>query len=414
MDHKSDRGKGDSEPDCAVYLLDVGSEQYGDSIFCKFGTESILIDGAHLSSKDEIKKQLTELFKATQTHEVSLLIVTHAHTDHIGCLPELIEEGFFLPKWALVADPELGWGGKDTLTKLRGMGDEIQSLVSLLREEPLVNPTNFEIEELRRSTDGLWERYTGMIARLRQKGCQVVRYGKDDPDALLRAFSGIDMSILGPSQKQLELCSELIAKALEAFAVMAIQALSREEHPSGNLSSVVSRAYKLLLVQMQGLAASSLLAEAARNNPAVNDQSIVVCFRVVGNRLLFSGDMQWSAPGASQEVAEEMEILLSDVVLKGNYDLFKLSHHGSKNGFSEELWGRMKGPLLMGICTGIRSKHHPSPETLQELADILQNQNEEIRWVRTDHNGRVGLSFEPRGAKIHVSRGEINDPTPNQ
>lgn len=122
--------------------------------------------------------------------------------------------------------------------------------------------------------------------------------------------------------------------------------------------------------------------------------------------------MQWSAPEASREVADEMETLLSDLVLQGSYDFFKLSHHGSKNGFSEELWGRMKEPLLMGICTGARSKNHPSPETLQELADILQNQNEEIRWVRTDHNG--DLSFEPGGAKIQVSRGEINDPSPNQ
>jgi len=164
--------------------------------------------------------------------------------------------------------------------------------------------------------------------------------------------------------------------------------------------------------------ARSLSASVSKDNFI---RETLLVFRVMSHNwaqsqrlLIESSDMQWSAPGASQEVAEEMETLLSNVVLKGNYDFFKLSHHGSKNGFSEELWGRMKGPLLMGICTGTRSKHHPSPETLQELADILQNQNEEIRWVRTNHNGRVDLSLEPGRVKIRVSRGEINDPSPNQ
>ena len=415
MDRKRDRSKVDSEPVCAVHLLDVGSEQYGDSIFCKLGNESVLIDGAHLSSKDQIKAQLAELFKTMQMpYELSLLIVTHAHTDHIGCLPELIQDNFILPKWALVADPELGWGGEQTVSKLRGMPKDIRLLVSLLREEPLVNPTKVELEQLQQSADVLWERYTGMIVRLRQKGCKVIRYGKDDADALLSAFSGIGMTVPGPSQKQLELCSELIARAVEAFTQMAVQALSREKHSLENLSDTISQAYKHLLAGMQEFRNDSLLADAARNNPAVNDQSIVSCFRVGGRSLLFSGDMQWSAPGVTREIDKEMDELLSNIVKQGNYDLFKLTHHGSKNGFSGKLWERIKEPLLMGICTGSRSKNHPSPKTLEELTKILQDQNKEIRWVRTDHNGRVGLLFEDDGAKIHLSRGEVNDPSPNQ
>jgi hypothetical protein len=31
----------------AVHLLDVGPDEYGDAVLCRFGDVSILIDGAH-------------------------------------------------------------------------------------------------------------------------------------------------------------------------------------------------------------------------------------------------------------------------------------------------------------------------------------------------------------------------------
>ena len=119
---------------CAVYLLDIGKEQYGDAVLCAFDNITVRIDGAHLSSKDHIKAQLSQLFGGNNTpHQLSLLIVTHAHKDHIGCLPELVDEDFILPKWALVADPDLGWGGSKALASLRGLPHNVQRLVALLR-----------------------------------------------------------------------------------------------------------------------------------------------------------------------------------------------------------------------------------------------------------------------------------------
>ena len=101
-----------------MHLLDVGPEEYGDAVLCEFGETTVLIDGAHPGNwKDKgddhpsIQRQIAEILKQnTPPYRVSLLIVTHAHLDHIGCLPALVEQELIAPEWALVADPDLGWG----------------------------------------------------------------------------------------------------------------------------------------------------------------------------------------------------------------------------------------------------------------------------------------------------------------
>src|SRR5215210_3021476 len=90
--------------DFAVHLLDVGAFNYGDSILCKFGETTILIDGGtprsgtasqsvvlgddirHTPIQDQVRKILGQ---SGATLKVDLLIVTHCHSDHMGCLPDL-------------------------------------------------------------------------------------------------------------------------------------------------------------------------------------------------------------------------------------------------------------------------------------------------------------------------------------
>src|SRR4051812_2357424 len=80
-----------------VRLLDVGPNQYGDCILCRLGGKTILIDGAHpgddsSSAFVNIKKQLTALIGAPP-FKVDLLVVTHTHIDHTGCLPTMVLKG---------------------------------------------------------------------------------------------------------------------------------------------------------------------------------------------------------------------------------------------------------------------------------------------------------------------------------
>jgi glyoxylase-like metal-dependent hydrolase (beta-lactamase superfamily II) len=105
------------------YALDMGREQYGDSILCRFGNKTVLIDAGHPSDfdgqegYDSLPAQLEALLGTSPPFDLTLLVVTHAHNDHIGCLPKMIEAGMIEPEFALVADPDLGFppGFRDTI-----------------------------------------------------------------------------------------------------------------------------------------------------------------------------------------------------------------------------------------------------------------------------------------------------------
>ncbi|MCA1605657.1 MAG: MBL fold metallo-hydrolase [Acidobacteria bacterium] len=94
----------------------MGPDEYGDAVLCKFGNKTILIDGAHPADAEgkgghpSIPDQLGKLLDQEPPYRVSLLIVSHAHQDHIGCLPKLVQDDLLRPDWALIVDPELGWG----------------------------------------------------------------------------------------------------------------------------------------------------------------------------------------------------------------------------------------------------------------------------------------------------------------
>jgi len=109
--------------DLTIYLLDMGEQIYGDCLLCLAGGKTILIDGGHQKDftgqpgYDSIPTQLSGILEGPP-FSVDLLVVTHCHTDHIGCLPEMIAAKQLAPKWALVADEDLGFGsanGPDAL-----------------------------------------------------------------------------------------------------------------------------------------------------------------------------------------------------------------------------------------------------------------------------------------------------------
>src|SRR4051812_16255506 len=93
---------GDSVPEDAadaagvptVFLLDVGPQQYGDALLCLFKNETVLIDGAHpgnfveLEGHPAIQNQIGQILSQDpHALKVSLLMISHAHDDHIGVLP---------------------------------------------------------------------------------------------------------------------------------------------------------------------------------------------------------------------------------------------------------------------------------------------------------------------------------------
>jgi beta-lactamase superfamily II metal-dependent hydrolase len=391
-----------------VHFLDVGPDQYGDAILCEFGGRTVLIDGAHpgddrgREGHASIPDQIRQLLDQQPPFLLDLLVVSHAHQDHIGCLPTLVRDRTIEFAWALVADPTLGWGRGRDEDRDAELGEErVRSLVAALRDEcaPYHRLTDdAELERFIADAVTLEQRYETMLTTLRDRGTRVVRLGQDPSDALATALGDIGLRIVGPSQDQLLECAELINQ-LSRDAGARVQDLFRRDSSLGPVD--VYR--ELLRGNLDAL-------DVSRPGAAVNLQSVVTIFESEGRRFLFAGDMQFETPGVqSPLIADMMATLRRQIQERAPYDLVKLSHHGSDNAFSEEIFQELGGSTLFGICAGERSRHHPNPATL----GVLDGHRGAIRWARTDRNGLVTMTFGAGTPAVAIARGSLSDPTPN-
>jgi hypothetical protein len=183
--------------DFAIHLLDVGSQQYGDAVLCRFGETTVLIDCAHPGNElagdghQSLPDQIGTILDQQSPYRISLLIITHAHADHIGCAPALVRDGLIQPQWALVADPDLGWGhiGDASHRGSHAKSSSSELLVALLREEPLESASDEEIHRLATEAAALEANYREMIATLKAKGTKWCRQALRASHALRRVRS---------------------------------------------------------------------------------------------------------------------------------------------------------------------------------------------------------------------------------
>jgi beta-lactamase superfamily II metal-dependent hydrolase len=389
-----------------IHLLDVGKEKYGDCILCEFGNTTVLIDGAH--PKDgagtpghiSIPDQLATILGHQPPFGVSLLTVTHAHKDHIGCLPGLVTDGRLSADFALVADPKLGWGRPERhVARPLDAANRVSLLVAALSEEPHADlQTDAEFSDFLTEEIDLEPRYNGMVDSLVAAGTHVVRFGRDDPARLLSAFNDIGMQIVGPSDEHLIRCGELIAQQTQELTRLAEDLLDRE--PSLSMLA----AYQKLLRSTDDEVEALLNVAAVRNL-----MSLLVVFEVEGRNFLFTGDMQFNHPGVGELKLHVAE--LNDIIdAAAPYDLVKIAHHGSDDAFDEEIFeGLGTETVNFGICTGESSTDHPHKNVLT----LLEKHSDRITWVRTDRNRLSTFSFTEGRAPVSTEEGHTNDPTPN-
>src|SRR5574338_1649190 len=173
----------DSASDARVHLLDIGSgsaHQYGDCLLCQFGDVSVLIDGGHRGDDELVMDQLRRLLGQNSPVKVSLIIITHPHDDHIGCLTSLVDQGLLRSDWALVCDPQYRWGNPgETDAEFTGRNPRVRGIVEATLEH---DRADLDDETLAGFIDGmpsLETRYRTMLEELRDSGTNVVLHGTD-------------------------------------------------------------------------------------------------------------------------------------------------------------------------------------------------------------------------------------------
>jgi beta-lactamase superfamily II metal-dependent hydrolase len=401
------------ESQVVVSLLDVGPREYGDAMLLQFGEAAVLVDGAHMGRQDgdathpSIPDQLGRLLhQQGPPYEVDLLIVSHAHQDHVGCLPHLVANDILRSRWALMPHPGAGFGRAAGIGSSTDAIDSprVRAVVAALREEvPYPRTTDFELMQILDGAATLESRYVGMLRDLEAAGTQVVVPADptgSEMDALLAEFGGIGLTVLGPSMELLEATAEGIRLAVDGAVDAVVELASRDTRASA------TDLYRRLL----SLSVDALDAESRPGN-LVNLQSYVTLFDHAGTRLLLAGDMQFTDPGIGDDrIGEAVRSLRTDLAQHAPYSFVKLSHHGSGNAFDAAVLQEMGATKLYGICAGAHSSHHPDPEVLA----LLDEHRDDLQWVRSDRNGLTTIEFRDGDASIDPSRGDPNDPTPNE
>lgn len=386
-----------------IHLLDMGTERYGDCILVRRGSRTILIDGGHpgdfqrRGNSPGIPAQLQKILGHPAPFAVDLLVVTHCHSDHIGCLPTLVDNGDLQAEWALVADEKLGFGRAMDFVP-PDSPSPADRLAAALREEDHSDLPDAELAVFLQDAANLEQRYNTMLDQLEQSGTHVVRYGRDPHAPVETAFQDFGLKVLGPTRQHLVLCAEAIAR----FTDMA----------TDQMAGVTDSSEATIASLYRSLVPTADAPEGAEDRPgkgaALNDQSIVLKLKVGQASAMLAADMQFAKAEVSG-LNPLMTALRGKVKNAGPYKFIKLTHHSSYNGMDESLLNEWSATRTFAHTGGLNDATHPDPGVLQ----LLEEHTNEITWARTDRNGLIGVAFTQTGANLTISKGELNDPTPN-
>ncbi|HEX6179300.1 MAG TPA: hypothetical protein VF057_13140, partial [Thermoanaerobaculia bacterium] len=321
--------------------------------------------------------------------------------DHIGCIPALVENGDIEVEWALVPDPDLGFGripGSD----FRSPADETETdrrrrvLALALREEDRSDVSDDELREFLDALKDQEEDYRNFIKTLEDKKVHVVRFGTQSTAAIVDRFKSIGLQILGPPRSQLDAAAEFIRNAVDFSERVAGDVLATDA--------------SIDLVDAYRAVTNVLDAGKQRPGAAINMTSIVTLFEFEGRKFLCAGDMEFEKPDPPlADIEAGVGKMRKAIRELAPFDFYKLCHHGSWNGFGTNVLSDLGETRYLGICTGEKSPSHPAKKTL----DLLRQNEDDLLWARTDRNGKTTFSY---GQKVRVtqSRGKLNNSVMNK
>ena len=323
---------------CKVHLLDVGASQYGDCLIIEYEGETILIDAGHRgdltgsSGHRSIPEQMDVIFGSNaRPHQFSLVVVSHAHADHVGCLPELFDSGIITTDWALLTDPDLAWSPGESVAA----DHPTQRLFAALREEPRLDiATTDGLREFEADAVSLQVRYRQMVKQLKENGVTVVRHGRDALKPLHERFAEIDLQVIGPSRAHVRECASLLGMLSDDMRTHGdTGALGDGEEGALQLYQQLARHWT-----QDGV---DTVDDGLRFGDVVNMQSIVLRLGREGRRFLLSGDSQLEKPRVSGEIGKaNVANMIREIRRAAPYDFMKVGHHGSDNAFARHCFPR--------------------------------------------------------------------------
>ena len=262
-----------------IHLLDMGQTKYGDCLVITEGGRKILIDAGHPGDFDRITSQLRSVLNAEPPFEFDLIVVTHCHADHIGCMPRLVSENIITATTALVADEDLGFGrGADGISGIDAvLSPAERKLLYALQEEPADGLDDASLLQFIEDAATLEEKYRGMLDALQQAGTNILRYGKSpaaDITALEAGFAEFGFKVLGPTPQHLAICAATIAASVDAV-VNALQASPAVADDRPSLTSAYRHLLDVLARQGQSFS-DAPIEDRPGVGAAKNDQSIVI------------------------------------------------------------------------------------------------------------------------------------------
>ena len=380
-----------------VHFLDMGKTMYGDAILCEIGNRRILIDGGHPGDdkpkpgRPSIPEQMKAILGGTAPFHFDLLVVTHCHLDHIGCLPALVSGNTITAAKALVADPDLGWGitGQDAIAL--PLDDVEARALAAAREEDLSRMPPDELEAALIDGAKLRPTYLAMLDGLAQQGTEVVRYrGPADGTRIKNAFPDIKLTVLGPTKNHLKLCAG------------AIQAIGRDALDSVRRVRAIDSG-----VDVARFILSDISVDSGGLGAALNNQSIILGLEANGRRVLLTGDMQLAAAEMTKLEAS-MGTLFTKLKAAGPWDVVKTPHHTSYNGVDAGFLAGFPKTNIWAHSGGSNDDSHPEADALQELK-ALNSPSRTIKFARTDRNGLISMSLGPSQITITKARGTLTN-----
>ncbi|MCE7070887.1 MBL fold metallo-hydrolase [Dyadobacter sp. CY327] len=395
-----------------LHLLDMGQTKYGDCLLLENNGRRILIDGAHPGDTNAIRSQLRKLFSSEPPFSVDLLIVTHCHSDHIGCLPDLIGLGQLTAVTALVADENLGFGRTSSgdVAADRAGSAVAKMLIPALQEEDFSDLPDEDLEQFIDDAATLESKYLRMLSRLETDGTRIFRYGRDfaigdqttsnELTDFEHDFSDFGLKILGPSLPHLFKCAEVISNASDIFPAGVDNALA------GDDVVPITDLYRSLSQRIEQDVAAGL--DRPGLGAAKNNQSIVIKVGDQQFSALLAADMQL-AKAEVLGLNDLMKELLDEIKRQGPYHFVKLSHHASYNGFNERVQQALGETKMFAHTGGRRDASHPDEDVLA----LLESNASGLLFARTDRNGIITVSTDGGTPSMTVSRGRLNDYSPN-